>query len=553
VASRNRQLLQLRAVLDYVSTTHVDTNGPLPSFDDAWHLLTSVEEHAPVAWDRVLGQPQVGAWAAYVLRNLDTVEKSRLWTVLGQLHTLAAATAIHSGLDFKLAVPLWNGDVVLPTLGHAHLPDGKDWQVAEIISVAGRISVNGLALPRDLSESGEGWQPARKLRVAHNKNTLEVHLDHLDPYRGFDEQLSPDRLEPSEVKLWQERLSAAWHLLSTHHAPAAEELAEGLSVLVPRFGPEPETAYSASSPYAFGCVALSLPADATELSVGLVHEFQHSKLAALMDMFDLVGPDSGRRFYAPWRPDPRPLSGLLHGAYSFLGITAFWRAQRNVATGTKARLAHFEFAHWREQTAAAIRTVANSGELTELGQRFLAGMASRLEEWQTDSVPQDLLAAARLASNDHYGTWRLRHLHPDTEHIVRLAKAWLTQEPRPAATYLEPEPQPAAESYEASPRTALTRLHVIQLDDAPRRTAVPDATPTDLELVNDATTAIDGYRAQVVTEPHRSDPWVGLALASKNTVLLRTPELVRALYQEITTLDGTPPDPLNLAIWLLHG
>jgi hypothetical protein len=32
--------------------------------------------------------------------------------------------------------------------------------------------------------------------------------------------------------------------------------------------------------------------------------------------------------YAPWRSGPRPLNGLLQGAYAFLGVSGFWRQQR---------------------------------------------------------------------------------------------------------------------------------------------------------------------------------------------------------------------------------
>jgi hypothetical protein len=39
-------------------------------------------------------------------------------------------------------------------------------------------------------------------------------------------------------------------------------------------------------------------------------------------------PDDGHRYYVPWRDDPRPISGLLQGAYAYLGVTGFWRTRR---------------------------------------------------------------------------------------------------------------------------------------------------------------------------------------------------------------------------------
>lgn len=38
-------------------------------------------------------------------------------------------------------------------------------------------------------------------------------------------------------------------------------------------------------------------------------------------------PDERRRYYAPWREDPRPISGLLQRTYAFLEVSAFWQRQ----------------------------------------------------------------------------------------------------------------------------------------------------------------------------------------------------------------------------------
>ena len=54
--------------------------------------------------------------------------------------------------------------------------------------------------------------------------------------------------------------------------------------------------------------------DAPALAAALVHEVQHSKLNAVIDIVPLVRPGVGhRRYYAPWRDDPRPPAGLLQG------------------------------------------------------------------------------------------------------------------------------------------------------------------------------------------------------------------------------------------------
>jgi hypothetical protein len=52
----------------------------------------------------------------------------------------------------------------------------------------------------------------------------------------------------------------------------------------------------------------------TAVLLTLERESQHSKFAAVLHHFDLFEPGGEERYYAPWRPDPRPLIGLFHGA-----------------------------------------------------------------------------------------------------------------------------------------------------------------------------------------------------------------------------------------------
>src|SRR5690606_2824855 len=132
----------------------------------------------------------------------------------------------------------------------------------------------------------------------------------------------------------------------------------GVRALVPVSPPTGSSGVSATSVDAFGAVALSLPSDAPALAATLVHEFQHTKLSALLDLVPLLRPDrttpeeqatSGKvaQCYAPWRPDPRPLSGLLQGVYAHLGLCGFWH-ERYRAGGRDVLYAAFELVRSRD-------------------------------------------------------------------------------------------------------------------------------------------------------------------------------------------------------------
>ncbi|MGH7898329.1 MAG: aKG-HExxH-type peptide beta-hydroxylase, partial [Candidatus Binatia bacterium] len=65
-----------------------------------------------------------------------------------------------------------------------------------------------------------------------------------------------------------------------------------------------------------------------ELADALIHEFHHNVLYALEERgaFFVDGRDgiTDERHYSPWRPDPRPLRGVLHGIYVHLPVCAYW-------------------------------------------------------------------------------------------------------------------------------------------------------------------------------------------------------------------------------------
>jgi uncharacterized protein len=149
---------------------------------------------------------------------------------------------------------------------------------------------------------------------------------------------------------------------------------------------------------------MSLPPDPVTCAVTLAHEIQHLKLGALLDIVTLTLPDDGRRYYAPWRDDPRPVRGLLQGAYAYLGVSGFWRRQRKLP-GARQQ-ADVEYTRWRAATALAVGTLQSSGRLTSAGHEFVSEMARTLAPWQDDAVPIQAMTLARRAAEAHLARWQ---------------------------------------------------------------------------------------------------------------------------------------------------
>jgi uncharacterized protein len=380
-------------------------------------LLAQVQRRDPAAAAEVMGYPSVGAWALHVIRSsappasgtapADTasVASAALPGVRPSgLAAIAAAAAIRAGLDAEIEVPVLGAGVLLPSLGAAEAVG----RTAVVAAKEAEVRSGNL---RVRARPGEpGW---RELRQA-TAGPLSVLIDDLDPFRMPTPDGGPTgRLTSSQVAELRDTLRAAWSVLSS---ASAAEIAAIVRVIVPYRPPESgDFSISVSSPQVFGTVAMSRQPDKYICAETLVHETQHLKLSALLDLVTLTRPDGGQRYYAPWRPDPRPVSGLLQGAYAFLGVSGFWREQRQAApeAGVRQR-AQAEFARWRDGTATAAATLLRSGQLTRAGETFVETMAGVLDEWRREPVPSDALAVARGKSDRHLARWQANNGQPNT-------------------------------------------------------------------------------------------------------------------------------------------
>jgi uncharacterized protein len=376
-------------------------------------LLAHVQRQAPAVAAAVIGYPSVGAWALHVIRSSQArtqsaaVDQASAGAALpavrpSGLAAVAAAAAIRAGLDAEIEVPVHGAGVLLPSLGAAEA-------VGDTAIVAAReAEVRSGNLRVRARPGAPGWRELRRFAAG----SLAVLVDDLDPFRmPTPDGEAASRLTPSQVAEFRATLRAAWLVLSPGRAA---EIAAIVRVIVPYQTPA-SGHVSNSSPQVFGTVAMSRQADGYACAETLVHETQHLKLSALLDLVTLTRPDDGQRYYAPWRPDPRPLDGLLQGAYAFFGVSGFWRGQRDTAPEPDVRQrAHAEFARWRDGVALVAATLLRSGQLTSLGETFVATMASVLGEWLREPVPAGALAVARLKSERHLVQWQATNGQPGT-------------------------------------------------------------------------------------------------------------------------------------------
>jgi uncharacterized protein len=327
---------------------------------EGWKLLAQLDDEHPQAVREVLTYPFVRAWAARCLEPPSDAD-----TDLDRAHLagLAAAAALRAGVEAELFLPVRDGHVHLPGVGA--LAAGA----AARYTSAMRVSEAGLALRDGLGD----WQPIRRF----TGEDMAFTVDDIDPFRDCQAWLPAGRLSTRDWQAWQRALRAASRQLSAELPAYASVIAAGLRSVVP-MSAAAGCSRSGTAKHAFAAVALALPDSTDMLGELLVHEMQHVKLIALCDLMDLFDPDDPVEYQVPWRPDPRPVDGVLNGTYAYLAVGELWRSRSLQRADGRA---HGRFLECRSWVEHGIEILLNGAALTTAGVRFVQGMDSAVKAW----------------------------------------------------------------------------------------------------------------------------------------------------------------------------
>lgn len=548
------RMIMLRTLMTTVDVEVAEASG----LHQAYQTLSDLQPDYPDLINSMLCYPHTGPWLSHVLRRIasEVSETLPLWADCAYLGWLAAAASI-TCLDEGIAqVVIRGGAIMLPTLGLARL-DTSDYSGPCIISwtATGTVSFTwsgrSVHIASKTDDSHPEWQPLRWVRGADNESP--VWLDDLDPFRALhDEQPTPPRLNVTQAHRWHRDFAEAWQLLDRELGPYLTSMRGSLISLTP-LSLEPLVASTSHTDFnGVGCVYTTAPADPCQLALTLIHEIQHTKFALLTDQVELFTPDAAGRFYAPWRDDPRPILGLLHGIYAFAGVTDFWRVHRN-AECHKSLQAHADFELWRVQVIAAITQLRDSGLLSNDGQRFLSALTEAMAPWSGEDIPAAARHAATESAVAHQTFWQVRNLEPDPFSIAYLVKRWDAGRPAPSAlptsTIIDEQRIPAHH------RQLRLAAQLNTLDPAAARALADPQQPEGDKayLSGYLTEAFALYSRELRADPLRPQAWAGLSVSGPKIfgsnvfeILHERAEVVARLYEAV----GPDVEIMDLLRWL---
>ncbi|MFC8434690.1 aKG-HExxH-type peptide beta-hydroxylase [Streptomyces sp. NPDC057253] len=383
----SRRLLLLKGLADTARRTVPELWARDASA--GWDLCVQAYAADPRAFEEVLLHPHAGVWLRRCLRALHgTGPTADLALDLARLGTFGHAAALRAGLRPRLSLPAHDGLLWLPTLGVVRLSGGANtvrldgWTVTwadRSLRTDRTLSLQSLPDNRMLSLQQDPDDNATATPFAPH---LSVVLEDADPYRdvyGFPVQ---SRQSPARQAAWQSAVARAWALLSELTPERAADCAFLWSALVPlRPGPRGR-GRSSSTREAYGALAAAPERDPLLLAETVLHETSHLALGSLTDLVDLADPYDRTRHRVGWRPDPRPLGGVLTGTHAHIGLLAYWSRAAHTLHGAPARVAEQRLRRCGTQAAEALRVLwRNRAALTAWGACFVEHMTEEAEAY----------------------------------------------------------------------------------------------------------------------------------------------------------------------------
>jgi HEXXH motif-containing protein len=126
---------------------------------------------------------------------------------------------------------------------------------------------------------------------------------------------------------WTETLASALALIGTYMPELRAEIDLYLHQIVP-VGYDAEAHLSASYQEAIGTVYMTLHPQLMTMVEATIHEFQHNKLHAELELDPLLHNAFAPLYSSPVRPDPRPLQGVLLAVHAFLPVARLYQLMR---------------------------------------------------------------------------------------------------------------------------------------------------------------------------------------------------------------------------------
>lgn len=213
--------------------------------------------------------------------------------------------------------------------------------------------------------------------------------------------------DATQLASWVAMAEVNMALLHSLWPEMLDEITHLQSVLVPVFSPQPGLSISLSSDSFWGAILIS-DADEILFNESLIHEHSHNVMYGLLRRYTFLisGGFDGERHYSPWRPDARPLYGLLHAVYVFSRVCEYYARliqNRTTSVELQSRLALMQ-----ARVEVGCLVLDNSNDLTEDGEALVHAIQSHFNRLR-GICQQANMREVRTQLSKHLHDWQIAH------------------------------------------------------------------------------------------------------------------------------------------------
>jgi HEXXH motif-containing protein len=337
--------------------------------------LKRLLSESPGAVASVLRTPTVGGLLRCLRRRAPELDFSAgVAELLATIHTdLAFAGALSQSVSQRR---LPRRIVSLPARRVIEIPEHTqraEFRNHELVLIHG---VGRTIVPLERATEHDPWfvEITDKLLLARvDNNPLAMSEAHPDKMGNSSS------LGGRPVSEWTQTLARALELITRYMPELRGEIDLYLHQIVP-VGYDAHAHLSASYQEVIGTVYMTLHPQLMTMVEATIHEFQHNKLHAQLELDPLLHNAFHPLYSSPVRPDPRPLQGVLLAVHAFFPVARLYQLMRNAG---HEHTGHPEFERRYAQIIKGnhegATVLLEHAQPTEIGR----GLLDELHRWNT--------------------------------------------------------------------------------------------------------------------------------------------------------------------------
>ena len=361
------------------------------------------------------------------LQGINKLENNSLLKYhLLDINRFILSMSILCNQNVKVDVPIYDGYIVLPYFG-INIKVNKNYQSlklelknngSQILDIINHqqidISQNIIDFQNGNTDLIDDNYISQSQSLLFSKGRILVN--NYDPYYKYEivlQYVFPNKLKATspdnkKLKEWGKILRKVQVTLREHWPEIENIIGFYIYEIVPIKSPDPDINISCTSKLFHGAIFCS-DSPPTELAEVLIHEFSHNLLNDVMQSHPLIERENSleKKYYSPWRPDPRHLHGILHAVYVFEKVADYYL--RILSNNKRISDYSYRYSLIVARLKIAIDVLIENGKFTNSGKALIKKFENKIERHLSNEKCKISLSKKEIIA--HHRKWKKDNNH----------------------------------------------------------------------------------------------------------------------------------------------